>query len=285
MSKVAIYCRLSEEDRDKLNKTDDSISIQNQKTMLLQYAINQGWEVFSIYSDDDYTGADRKRPEFNRLLRDAEEGNFDIVLCKTQSRFTRELELVEKYIHGLFPIWGIRFVGLADNADTANKGNKKARQINGLVNEWYLEDMSDNIKSVLTSRRQNGFHIGAFALYGYKKDPEKKGHLIIDEEAAEIVKEVFLLFSQGMGKTAIARMLNDKGIPNPTEYKRQQGLRYKQPDSKNSTLWKYSAISSMLTNEMYIGKRTHYRIVFITVKGNIKVLKNCTTVKSFVCFI
>lgn len=253
MSKVAIYCRLSEEDRDKLNKTDDSISIQNQKTMLLQYAINQGWEVFSIYSDDDYTGADRKRPEFNRLLRDAEEGNFDIVLCKTQSRFTRELELVEKYIHGLFPIWGIRFVGLADNADTANKGNKKARQINGLVNEWYLEDMSDNIKSVLTSRRQNGFHIGAFALYGYKKDPEKKGHLIIDEEAAEIVKEVFLLFSQGMGKTAIARMLNDKGIPNPTEYKRQQGLRYKQPDSKNSTLWKYSAISSMLTNEMYIG--------------------------------
>ena len=187
MSKVAIYCRLSEEDRDKLNKTDDSISIQNQKTMLLQYAINQGWEVFSIYSDDDYTGADRKRPEFNRLLRDAEEGNFDIVLCKTQSRFTRELELVEKYIHGLFPIWGVRFIGLADNADTANKGNKKARQINGLVNEWYLEDMSDNIKSVLTSRRQNGFHIGAFALYGYKKDPEKKGHLIIDEEAAEIV--------------------------------------------------------------------------------------------------
>ena len=164
MSKVAIYCRLSEEDRDKLNKTDDSISIQNQKTMLLQYAINQGWEVFSLYSDDDYTGADRKRPEFNRLLRDAEEGNFDIVLCKTQSRFTRELELVEKYIHGLFPIWGVRFIGLADNADTANKGNKKARQINGLVNEWYLEDMSDNIKSVLTSRRQNGFHSGAFAL-------------------------------------------------------------------------------------------------------------------------
>ena len=151
MSKVAIYCRLSEEDKDKLNKDDDSNSIQNQKSMLLHYALSQKWEVYNIYSDDDYTGADRKRPEFNRLLKDAESGNFDIVLCKTQSRFTREMELVEKYINGLFPIWGIRFVGLVDNADTAIKGNKKARQINGLVNEWFLEDMSESIKSALTN--------------------------------------------------------------------------------------------------------------------------------------
>ena len=101
---------------------------------------------------------------------------------------------MEKYIHGLFPIWGIRFISIVDNADTANKGNKKSRQINGLVNEWYLEDMSENIRSVLTDRRKNGFHIGAFALYGYKKDPEQKGHLIIDEEAAAVVREVFNLF-------------------------------------------------------------------------------------------
>lgn len=251
--KVAIYCRLSEEDRNKQFETDDSNSIQNQKAMLMQYAAEQGWELYNIYSDDDYTGSDRRRPEFNRLLKDAEARKFDIILCKTQSRFTRELELVEKYIHGLFPIWGIRFVSIVDNADTANKGNKKSRQINGLVNEWYLEDMSDNIRSVLTSRRQNGFHIGAFALYGYMKDPDQKGHLIIDEEAAAVVREVFTLFSQGYGKTAIARLLNDRGIPNPTEYKRLKGLRYQQPKAKNSTLWKYFAISDMLTNEIYIG--------------------------------
>lgn len=251
--KVAIYCRLSEEDRNKQTETDDSGSIQNQKAMLVRYAFEQGWEIYCIYSDDDYAGADRRRPEFNRLLGDAEAKKFDIVLCKTQSRFTRELELVEKYIHGLFPIWGIRFISIVDNADTANKGNKKSRQINGLVNEWYLEDMSDNIRSVLKNRRENGFHIGAFALYGYKKDPGQKGHLIIDEEAAAVVREVFTLFSQGYGKTAIARMLNDRGIPNPTEYKRLKGLRYKQPKAKNSTLWKYFAISDMLTNEMYIG--------------------------------
>lgn len=251
--KVAIYCRLSEEDKNKQNENDDSNSIQNQKSILIQYTIEQGWDIYNIYSDDDYTGADRNRPEFNRLLEDAQHKKFDIVLCKTQSRFTRELELVEKYIHGLFPIWGIRFISIVDNADTNNKGNKKSRQINGLVNEWYLEDMSDNIKSVLTDHRKKGLHIGSFALYGYKKDSNKKGHLIIDEEAANIVREIFTLFSQGYGKSAIACMLNDRGVPNPTEYKRLKGLRYKQPKRKNSTLWKYFAISDILINEIYIG--------------------------------
>ena len=267
MNKVAIYCRLSEEDRNKQIKTDDSESIQNQKSMLIQYALEQDWEIYNIYSDDDYTGADRNRPEFSKLLADAEEHKFNIILCKTQSRFTREMELVEKYIHGLFPIWNIRFVSVVDNADTANKGNKKSRQINGLVNEWYLEDMSENIKSVLTSKRQNGYHIGSFALYGYKKNPEQKGHLIIDEEAAEVVREVFTLFIQGHGKTDIARILNDRGISNPTEYKRLKGLRYKQP--KNSTLWKYSAISDMLINEAYIGNMVQGKYGSVSYKSKI----------------
>lgn len=267
--KVAIYPRLSEEDRNKKNETDESESIQNQKSMLIEYAINQGWEIYDIYTDEDYTGADRNRPEFNRLLKDAEARKFDIVLCKTQSRFTRELELVEKYIHGLFPIWGIRFVSIVDHADTDVRGNKKARQINGLINEWYLEDLSENIKSVFNNKRKNGVHIGAFALYGYLKDPEQKGHLIIDEEAAQVVREVFTLFAQGYGKTNIARILNDRGIPNPTEYKRQKGLRYKQPKSKCSTLWKYFSISDMLTNEIYIGNMVQGKYGSISYKTKI----------------
>lgn len=264
--KAAIYCRLSEEDRNKRCDTDDSGSIQNQKAMLMQYAAQQGWEIYSVYSDDDYAGADRRRPEFNRLLRDAQQRRFEIVLCKTQSRFTRELELVEKYIHGLFPLWGIRFISIVDHADTASRGNKKSRQINGLINEWYLEDMSENIRSVLTSRRVNGYHIGAFALYGYQKSPDEKGRLVIDEEAAAVVREVFALFAQGYGKTAIARMLNDRGIPNPTEYKRLKGLRYQQPKARSSTLWKYFAISDMLTNEMYIGNMVQGRYGSVSYK-------------------
>lgn len=250
---VAIYNRLSEEDRDKLSNEDESRSIQNQKSMLITYAMNQGWDIYNIYSDDDYRGSDRSRPAFNQLLKDAESRKFNIVLCKSQARFTRELEMVEKIIHGQFIEWGIRFVGYADNADTANKGNKKSRQINGLVNEWYLEDLSDNIKTVLTDHRKKGMHIGSFALYGYMKDPEQKGHLIIDPEAAAVVQEVFSLYASGMGRTAIARLLNDRGIPNPTEYKRQKGLRYKGTTKKYGNLWKYFAITDMLSNEMYIG--------------------------------
>lgn len=251
--RAAIYCRLSEEDRDKKTKDDDSESIKNQKALLLQYILDNKWEHIDTYSDDDFRGSDRNRPEWNRLLEDAKKKKFDVILCKTQSRFTRELEMVEKYIHGLLPQWGVRFIGLVDSADTNNEGNKKSRQINGLVNEWYLEDMSKSIKSALKIRREDGFHIGSFPLYGYLKDPETKGHLIIDEVAAEVVREVFRLYAGGMGKTAIARLLNDKGIPNPTEYKRLTGTKYKTPNYKIGTLWKYFSISDMLVNEMYIG--------------------------------
>lgn len=256
--RAAIYCRLSEEDRNKKNETDDSESIQNQKSMLVQYALEMGWEIYGIYSDDDYAGADRSRPQFLRLIDDAQNRRFDVVLCKTQSRFTRELELVEKYIHGLFPLWNIRFVGVVDRADTQEKGNKKARQLNGLINEWYLEDLSENVKSALTAKRKKGLHIGACALYGYQKDPQNRGRLLIDEPAARVVREVFGLFAAGYGKTAIARMLNDRGIPSPSEYKRQQGIK---PEGSRypSALWSYAAVSDMLANENYIGNMVQGR--------------------------
>lgn len=169
--RAAIYCRLSEEDADKADPGQDSRSIQNQKSMLVRYAVEQGWQIYNIYSDDDYTGSDRERPQFNRLLEDARRGCFDIVLCKSQSRFTREMELVEKYIHGLFVEWSVRFVGYADNADTANRGNKKARQINGLVNEWYLEDMSQNIRTVLDAKRRAGGVRGQLCLLRIPEGP------------------------------------------------------------------------------------------------------------------
>ena len=188
MNKVAIYCRLSDEDRDKRDKTSESESIQNQKSMLLAYAMERGWGVFDIYCDEDLSGADRNRPDWNRLIQDAEDRKFNIVLCKTQNRFTRELELVEKYIHDKFLEWNIRFVSIVDHADTEVKGNKKSRQINGLVNEWYLEDLSDNIRRTLNHKKQNGEWTGSFAPYGYMRDPTDKNHLIVDPIAAEIVK-------------------------------------------------------------------------------------------------
>ena len=250
--KVAIYCRLSAEDRNKLSEEDDSGSIQNQKAMLIKHASSNGWTIFDIYSDDDYAGTDRSRPEFNRLIEDATDRKFNIVLCKSQSRFTRELELVEKYINGLFPRLGIRFVSLVDSADSESKGNKKARQINGLVNEWFLEELSENIRSVKTSQRLRGYHIGSFAPYGYMKDPDEKGHLIIDPEAAEVIRNIYGLYLEGKGKQVIARILNESGIPNPTEYKRQHGM-VRNKKAQSSTLWSYFTVTNILTNEVYIG--------------------------------
>ena len=254
-NKAAIYCRLSEEDSDKKNKDDDSVSIQNQKDMLTEYALKQGWCIYNIYSDDDYSGSDRNRPEWNRMIADAKEHKFDIILCKTQSRFTRELEIVEKYIHNLFPLWGIRFVSIVDNIDTNVVGNKKARQINGLINEWYLEDMSDSIKAALHTRMKGGYHIGSFAPYGYRKDPEQKGHLIIDEEEAEVVRTIYSLYTSGIGRTQIARILNERGIPSPSERKKQQRAftSAHKGGKSQSSLWKYASVSRILTDEVYIG--------------------------------
>ena len=150
--KVGIYVRLSKEDEDIRKQTgakQESESIQNQKSLLIQYAVERGYDIYNIYTDEDYSGADRDRPAFNRLIQDASEHKFDIVLAKSQSRFTRDMELVERYLHGKFPEWGIRFIALVDHADTDDANNKKARQINGLINEWYLEDLSINVRTVL----------------------------------------------------------------------------------------------------------------------------------------
>ena len=252
-SKVAIYCRLSEEDKDKKRRDDDSGSIANQKLMLIEYATQHEWMIFDIYSDDDYAGSDRNRPEFNRLINDAKQKKFDIVLCKTQSRFTRELEIVEMYIHNLFPLLGIRFVSIVDNIDTDVAGNKKTRQINGLINEWYLEDMSDSIKAALRTRMKAGFFIGSFAPYGYKKDPENKGHLIPDENVAYVVQDIFHLYNSGVGRTQIARILNDKGIPSPSEYYRLNHIKRDGNAKGSSKYWKYYTVSHILENEVYIG--------------------------------
>ena len=258
---TAIYCRLSEEDRNKRSHNDDSGSIQNQKMMLTEYARKQGWDIYKVYSDDDYTGSDRSRPAFNEMITDAKLRRFNIVLCKTQSRFTRELEIVERYIHGLFPELGIRFVSIVDNIDTDISGNKKSRQINGLINEWYLEDMSDSIKAALRTRMKAGYFIGSFAPYGYKKDPSQKGHLIIDDEAAEVVREIFRLYNQGYGRTTIARILNDRGIDSPEGYFLRTGMKQYSIGKRNAGRWKYYTVSHILENEVYIGNlvqgRTH----------------------------
>ncbi len=272
--KAAIYCRLSKEDEQKSERgQNESESIVNQKSMLTAYALNQGWAVYDIYCDEDYSGADRDRPGFNRLLNDARDHCFDIVLCKTQSRFTRDLELVEKYIHGRFLLWGIRFVSLVDNIDTEIKGNKKARQINGLINEWYLEDLSENIKAVFQNKRKNGYYIGGYPVYGYQKHPTEKGRLVVDPEAARVVQKIYALYLAGNGKQHISVLLNEAHIPNPTTYKTLQSTGYRQGARKNSGYWNRASISRILRDQLYAGDMVQGR----TYKPSYKVKHTCPT--------
>lgn len=265
----AIYTRLSKEDEDK--QQPESESIQNQKSLLINYAVERGWDIFQIYCDEDYSGADSMRPDFNRMIQAAKDKKFQIVLCKSQSRFTRDMELVEKYIHGLFPIWGIRFIAVADNADTEMKGNKKARQINGLINEWYLEDLSENVRMVFDMKRRQGQYIGGFPVYGYKKHPTDKNKIVIDPEAAEVVRQIFRWSLEGHGKQEIAHMLNDQGISNPTRYKEEHGWTSHHPVKHNYGVWNKNTIWRILRNEMYTGVMVQGKMRKVSYKSKAQV--------------
>ena len=261
-SKAAIYIRLSVEDE---NKIDESESIKNQRLILTQYAKSQGWEIYKIYCDEDFSGLDRDRPEFQQMLIDAKKGLFNIILCKSQSRFTRDLEVAEKYINRLFYLWNIRFISLTDNVDTFNKGGKKARQINSLINEWYCEDLSESVKAVFKNKMQRGEFIGSFAPYGYKKSEDNKNRLEIDEEVSHVIEEIFRLYLKGNGFRKIAESLTAKGIMPPTLYKLSKGTAFFNPNYTTSMgeLWSASTIRNILKNPVYIG---------ITVQGKTKKL-------------
>lgn len=256
MISTAIYVRLSDEDRDKNLKTDESESIQNQKSMLVDYCKERNWDIYDIYCDEDYSGADRKRPDFNRMLNDCEHGKINIVLCKSQSRFSRDMEIIEKYLHDKFLEWNVRFISIVDHADTGDSANKKSRQINGLINEWYLEDTSESIRKTLQHKREKGEFIGSFAPYGYLVDPDNKNKLIVDTEAAPIVRSIFERYAQGWGYRKIVIELNSMKVPNPTLHKQKLNSKYVNKNESKSPargLWTQSTIYTILRNETYTG--------------------------------
>lgn len=254
-NRAALYLRLSKEDKDKLSKGDDSASIQNQRLLLSDYALQHDYQIAEVYSDDDESGLFDTRPEFERMLRDAKLGMFDIVIAKSQSRFSRNMEHVERYLHHDFPNLGIRFIGVVDGADTANTGNKKSRQINGLVNEWYCEDLSENIRGAFRAKMRAGQYLGASCPYGYVKDPDNHNHLIVDTYAAGVVQRIYHLYLKGYGKAKIAKILSEEGILIPTRYKREiLGVNYHNSHETETTKnWSYQTVHTILNNEVYIG--------------------------------
>ncbi|MGN0973256.1 MAG: recombinase family protein [Bacilli bacterium] len=227
--RAVLYLRLSNEDEGKLTKEEKSESIKNQEMMLKDYAKEQGYEIVGIYNDEDWSGADSTRPEFNKMIKECESGNVDVVIAKTQARFARDMELIERYIHDKFIEWNVQFKTVVDRIDNTKRETKKTSQILGLTDEWYLEDTSYNIRQTFKTKRENGEFTGSFAPYGYAKDPENKNHLVIDPVAAEVVKRIFNDFIGGMGIKTVANSLNEDFVLSPLEYKYMNGYKLQVP--------------------------------------------------------
>ncbi|MEG0805237.1 MAG: recombinase family protein [Lachnospiraceae bacterium] len=271
-NRAVLYLRLSKEDADKIDRGDDSASIRNQRLLLTDYALAHSFQIVNAYSDDDESGLYDNRPDFEKMIIDAKLGEFDIIIAKTQSRFTRNMEHVEKYLHHDLPNLGIRFIGVVDGVDTNNEDNKKSRQINGLVNEWYCEDLSKNIRSSFRAKMKDGQFLGSSCSYGYKKDPNNHNHLIIDEYAAIIVRKIFQLYLAGYGKAKIGSILSSDGILIPTRYKRELlGVNYSNSKALETTNnWSYQTIHTILNNETYIGNLIQNKVNTLSYKDKKK---------------
>lgn len=248
---VGLYARLSRDDGDK----PDSDSITNQLNMLQQYcADNVGLEIVKTYVDDGYTGTNFDRPDFKHMIADVEKGIINCIIVKDLSRFGRDYIDTGAYLERIFPARGVRFIAVNDHIDSNRGPYDMMLPLKNIFNAQYAKDISGKIRSSFDTKRKQGQFIGAFCSYGYRKDPDDHNRLEIDEPAAQVVRHIFSLFEEGKGKHSIARILNAKGIPCPSEYKRLMGARYRNGKKMDATTyWTYSTVARILANQIYAG--------------------------------
>ncbi len=258
---VAQYIRLSQEDTDKDNEKIESNSITSQKLLLEEYIKeHKDLKSYDIYIDDGFTGTDFNRPSFQRLLEDMKKGNINCVLVKDLSRLGRNYIEVGNYIEQIFPLFNIRFIAINDSLDSfknPSSTNTILVPFKNLINDEYARDTSIKIKTSLNGKKKKGEYVGAYAPYGYIKNPKDKHKLIVDKSVADIVKKIFYWnVEEGLGKIAICHKLNELGILNPTGHKR---LELKQNYNnygiqKNNYTWTPSTVRNILNNEVYCRK-------------------------------
>ena len=251
LSNAATYIRLSSEDGD----TEESDSVGNQRKLLTEYVSrHDNFILYDIYIDDGFTGTNFNRPAFQKMIADIEDKKVNCVVVKDLSRFGRDYIDTGRYLERIFPELGVRFISVSDNIDSIKQAYDMLLPIKNIFNEQYARDISNKIQATVKSKQKAGEFIGAFTSYGYKKSSVNKNKLVIDEYASEVVKRIFAMYAQGIGKQSIAKQLNAEGILCPSEYKKLNGENYKNCNRlKTTSYWTYSTINTMLHNEMYIG--------------------------------
>lgn len=253
--KVGIYCRLSVDDASNSAKAkgyipaDESVSIENQYELLSKFVMLNGWTEVKSYRDDGYSGGNSQRPGFLEMLEDARHGLINLILVKDLSRLGRDFVEVGRYTDVIFPSLGCRFVSVLDCLDSEGD-NTDMLHFRSLMNDYHLKDLSGKIKSVLHAKMRSGQYIAAYAPYGYRKSAEDRHRLVIDEEAAAVVRRMFELRRGGMAYGKIAAVLNSEGILSPRWY---WAKRYGSGSCKYANLWMYATVKNILTNEVYTG--------------------------------
>lgn len=267
---VAIYLRLSRDDISTGGGKDmdgniatgsgkaESNSISSQRDMIRSYIRKQdNMEIYDIYVDDGFSGANFDRPGFKRMMQDIEAGNVTCVIVKDLSRLGRDYIEAGRLIQKTFPAFSVRFIALTDHFDSLTADYNETSlvvPVKNFVNDSYSRDISGKVRSHQKVKRENGDFIGAFAVYGYKKSVENRNLLVPDDYAADIVRKIFAWKIDGYSNLAIAELLDGMGIFSPMEYKKMRGEKFQTGFVTGvKAKWSAVAVKRILTNENYIG--------------------------------
>jgi DNA invertase Pin-like site-specific DNA recombinase len=263
---VAVYCRLSKDDDNKA----ESSSISNQKIILTKYVEQQKWHIFDYYCDDGVSGTTFNRPDFNRMIEDVDNGKVNLVITKDLSRLGRDYIKTGFYTEVYFAEKQVRYIALNDGIDTIHNDNDIA-PFKNILNEMYAKDCSRKIKSAYKIKAARGDHHGAYAPFGYKKDPNQVGKLLIDEESGETVKLIFSLSAQGYGANRIRTYLVEHKCLTPAAYLHRKNPKYfedyfRDKKQEDYYAWSVTAVTRILKDEVYLGKIIHGKEISLSYK-------------------
>ena len=267
---TALYCRLSQEDTNE----GESNSIQNQRTILLQYAKENHFPNSTFFVDDGFSGVNFNRPGFQALIKEVEAGNVATIIVKDMSRLGRNYLQVGFYTEVLFPQKDVRFLAINNSIDSDNASDNDFAPFLNIMNEWYAKDTSNKIKAVFDARMKDGKRCSGSIPYGYNRLPTDKQTLVIDPVASEVVKRIFLLANEGKSPREIAEILTEEKVMIPAahakEYHPEQynGIKFSDP-----YIWGVSCVRRILSRQEYLG----HTVLRKSVSTNFKLHKRKTT--------
>ena len=264
LGKTAIYMRLSRDD----DKAGESMSIENQRIILLKFVKEHGGIIIGEYADDGWSGTSFDRPEIKRMLADAQSGKIDTIVVKDLSRFGRNYIQVGQYVDYIFPAYGIRFIAIGDNIDTLDRASTAMDMmpIMNVFNEWHAANTSKKIRAVLEAKQRSGKYTSWNYPYGYRAGTDDNRTAIIDAEAAKTVRRIFELRAQGNSARKIAKILTDDRIPNPTNYfTRLNGEKWNRPCKP---YWWAQTVMDILKNPVYIGSTVQHKTTSVSYKNH-----------------